>query len=197
MREFDLWYVGPDQTTPQIQIEKEGGEFWTRGRDLPEHPDGGWRQRPQHRLQRPSRQRCGLPRSGPRRRTSRACPSCGASSSRARGSFRARPRRLRFQREEDFWPGALKSPMAGRLYGIPPTTRRWRSSGTRRCSKRPGLDPDTPPATWDEVVEFSQGHQGGHRQAGYGFDGPRERGNTPFRFMPMLWAYGSGRWSRG
>jgi multiple sugar transport system substrate-binding protein len=55
-----------------------------------------------------------------------------------------------------------------------------------------GLDPDQPPQTWEEVVTFSKQIKEATGKYGYGLVARLNHGNTPFRFMPVVWAYGSG-----
>ena len=54
--------------------------------------------------------------------------------------------------------------------------------------KRAGLDPDKPPATWDDVVKYSKQIHDKLGIAGYGLVARKNAGNTPYRFMPQLWA---------
>jgi multiple sugar transport system substrate-binding protein len=54
-----------------------------------------------------------------------------------------------------------------------------------------GLDPETPPATWDDVVAFSNQIKQETGKNGYGMVCKVNAGNTPFRFMPVVWAYGA------
>ncbi len=56
--------------------------------------------------------------------------------------------------------------------------------------KDAGLDPEKPPATWDDVVKYSKQIHDKLGIAGYGLVAKQNAGNTPFRFMPQLWAYG-------
>ena len=58
--------------------------------------------------------------------------------------------------------------------------------------KRAGLDPDKPPATWDDVVTYSKQIHDKLGIAGYGLVARKNAGNTPYRFMPQLWGYGGG-----
>jgi multiple sugar transport system substrate-binding protein len=93
--------------------------------------------------------------------------------------------------EEDFWPGALQSCYwEGKLYGIPTNNETMALIWNRDIFERAGLDPDHPPATWADVVEYSRiisEETGAH---GYGMVARVNHGNTPYRFMPTLWAYG-------
>jgi multiple sugar transport system substrate-binding protein len=94
-------------------------------------------------------------------------------------------------KEGDFWPSALQSCMwEGRLYGIPVQNESMGLLWNRDLFERSGLDPDTPPDTWADVVEYSRiinEETGAH---GYGLVARVNHGNTPYRFMPTLWAYG-------
>ncbi|TIP07321.1 extracellular solute-binding protein, partial [Mesorhizobium sp.] len=54
------------------------------------------------------------------------------------------------------------------------------------------LDPNKPPATWDDVVKYSKQIHDKLGIAGYGLVARKNAGNTPYRFMPQLWAYGGG-----
>jgi multiple sugar transport system substrate-binding protein len=58
--------------------------------------------------------------------------------------------------------------------------------------KDAGLDPENPPATWDDVVAYSKQIHDKLGISGYGLVAKQNAGNTPFRFMPQLWAYGGG-----
>jgi len=60
----------------------------------------------------------------------------------------------------------------------------------KRLFEQAGLDPEAPPTTWDEVVAFSNQISSNTESSGFGLVARQNHGNTPFRFMPMLWAYG-------
>ena len=93
----------------------------------------------------------------------------------------------------DFWPGAIKSDMwDGKEYGIPTNNETMAFIWNADIFKRAGLDPDHPPATWDDVVKYSKQIHDKLGIAGYGLVAKQNAGNTPFRFMPTLWAYGGG-----
>jgi len=94
---------------------------------------------------------------------------------------------------EDFWPGALKSvTWEGKTYGIPTNNETMALIWNADIFKRAGLDPDKPPATWDDVVAYSKQINDTLGVAGYGLVARKNAGNTPYRFMPQLWAYGGG-----
>jgi multiple sugar transport system substrate-binding protein len=93
--------------------------------------------------------------------------------------------------EEDFWPGALQSCMwEGSLYGIPTNNETMALIWNKNIFEEAGLNPDEPPATWDDVVEYSRIIREETGVHGFGMVARPNHGNTPFRFMPTLWAYG-------
>jgi multiple sugar transport system substrate-binding protein len=93
----------------------------------------------------------------------------------------------------DFWPGALKSvTWEGTGYGIPTNNETMAFIWNADIFERAGLDPESPPATWDDVVEYSRIIHEELGISGYGLVARQNAGNTPFRFMPQLWAYGGG-----
>jgi multiple sugar transport system substrate-binding protein len=89
----------------------------------------------------------------------------------------------------DFWPGAMKSvTWEGTSYGIPTNNETMALIWNADIFARAGLDPERPPATWDDVVEYSKTIHDKLGIAGYGLVARQNAGNTPFRFMPQLWA---------
>ncbi len=93
----------------------------------------------------------------------------------------------------DFWPGALKSvTYEGVGYGIPTNNETMGFIWNAKIFKDAGLDPESPPATWDDVVSYSKTIHDKLGIAGYGLVARQNAGNTPFRFMPQIWAYGGG-----
>ena len=95
--------------------------------------------------------------------------------------------------KEDFWPGALKSvTYEGQTYGLPTNNETMGFIWNAKIFADAGLDPENPPATWDDVVAYSKQIHDKLGIAGYGLVAKQNAGNTPFRFMPQLWAYGGG-----
>ncbi len=93
----------------------------------------------------------------------------------------------------DFWPGALKSvTYEGVGYGIPTNNETMALIWNAKIFADAGLDPESPPATWDDLVIYSKTIHDKLGIAGYGLVAKQNAGNTPFRFMPQLWAYGGG-----
>ena len=92
---------------------------------------------------------------------------------------------------DEFWPGAMKSvTWEGQTYGIPTNNETMGFIYNAKIFKDAGLDPETAPATWDDVVKDSKQIKDRLGIAGYGLVAKQNAGNTPFRFMPQLWAYG-------
>lgn len=95
--------------------------------------------------------------------------------------------------ENDFWPGALKScRWKGKLYGIPTNNETMALIWNKKLFEQAGLNPEQPPKTWEELVSFAKQIKDKTGKYGYGLVARQNHGNTPFRFMPVLWAYGSG-----
>ena len=93
----------------------------------------------------------------------------------------------------DFWPGALKSvTYEGTGYGIPTNNETMGFIWNAKIFADAGLDPESPPKTWDDVVAYSKTIHDKLGIAGYGLVARQNAGNTPFRFMPQIWAYGGG-----
>jgi multiple sugar transport system substrate-binding protein len=93
----------------------------------------------------------------------------------------------------DFWPGAMKAvTWEGVTYGIPTNNETMALIWNADIFERAGLDPNNPPATWDDVVAYSKTIKDKLGIAGYGLVARQNAGNTPYRFMPQLWGYGGG-----
>jgi multiple sugar transport system substrate-binding protein len=94
---------------------------------------------------------------------------------------------------DDFWPGAMKAvTWDGVTYGIPTNNETMAFIWNADIFKQAGLDPEKPPATWDDVVTYSKTIKDKLGVSGYGMVAKQNAGNTPYRFMPQLWAYGGG-----
>jgi multiple sugar transport system substrate-binding protein len=95
--------------------------------------------------------------------------------------------------DENFWDGALKSvTWDGKYYGIPTNNETMAFIYNKALFKEAGLDPEQGPQTWQDVVAYSKQIKEATGANGYGLVAKVNAGNTPFRFMPVLWAYGSG-----
>jgi len=96
-------------------------------------------------------------------------------------------------KEENFWSGALKSCVwNGKTYGVPTNNETMAFIYNKKIFERAGLDPSKAPATWADVVKYSKTIKEKTGKWGFGLVARVNAGNTPFRFMPILWAYGSG-----
>jgi multiple sugar transport system substrate-binding protein len=93
---------------------------------------------------------------------------------------------------EQFWPGAIKSvTWDGKLYGVPTNNETMAFIWNKQLFADAGLDPESPPATWDDVVAYSNQIKQETGKNGYGMVAKVNAGNTPFRAMPVIWAYGA------
>jgi multiple sugar transport system substrate-binding protein len=93
----------------------------------------------------------------------------------------------------DFWPGAMKAvTWEGKVYGIPTNNETMAFIWNADIFKQAGLDPEKAPATWDDVVAYSKQIHDKLGIAGYGMVAKQNAGNTPYRYMPQMWAYGGG-----
>ena len=94
---------------------------------------------------------------------------------------------------DEFWPGAMKSvTWQGKTYGIPTNNETMGFIWNAALFQAAGLDPEHPPATWADVIAYSKQIKEKTGKNGYGMVARANAGNTPFRFMPQLWAFGGG-----
>jgi multiple sugar transport system substrate-binding protein len=77
-------------------------------------------------------------------------------------------------------------------YGIPTNNETMALIWNADIFAKAGLDPEKPPATWDDVVAYSKTIHDKLGISGYGMVARQNAGNTPYRFMPQLWGYGGG-----
>lgn len=93
----------------------------------------------------------------------------------------------------NYWPGAIKSvTWEGETYGVPSNNETMALIWNAGIFREAGLDPEKAPETWAEVVAFSDQIKRETGKAGYGLVARVNAGNTPFRFMPVMWAEGGG-----
>ncbi len=93
----------------------------------------------------------------------------------------------------DFWPGAMKSvTWDGKVYGVPTNNETMALIWNAQLFRDAGLDPEQPPATWDDLVAYARQIKQKTGKAGYGLVARVNAGNTPYRFMPHAWAFGGG-----
>lgn len=94
---------------------------------------------------------------------------------------------------EEFWPGAMKSvTLNDKTWGIPTNNETMAFIWNAGIFEEAGLDPEKAPETWADVVEYSNQIKEKTGKNGYGLVARVNAGNTPFRFMPMMWGEGGG-----
>ncbi len=92
--------------------------------------------------------------------------------------------------KKDFNAVALElGTVDGKTYGLP-----WKQEAmgliyNKQMFREVGLNPDNPPTTWDQVVDYAKKLTKGD-QFGYGLVG-NAPGNMWFRFVPELWSAGT------
>ena len=92
---------------------------------------------------------------------------------------------------EQFWPGALKAnTWQGKLYGIPTQNETMAFIYNKDIFQKAGLDPNKGPETWEDVKNFSKQIKEKTGKPGFGMVAKLNAGNTPYRYMPVCWAYG-------
>jgi multiple sugar transport system substrate-binding protein len=94
-----------------------------------------------------------------------------------------------------FFPQALLSlrkhgASAGALYGVPTNNETLLLLYNKSLFRNAGLDPEKPPATWAELADYSKTIHDKTGAYGFGLCAQQNYGDTPFRFMPVAWAYG-------
>lgn len=98
--------------------------------------------------------------------------------------------------ENDFDPVALElGTVNDKVYGLPWSMEAMCLVYNKQMFKDAGLDPESPPKNWEEVIDYAQkltvdkDGDGTVDQYGYGLVG-NNQGNTWFRFIPELWSTG-------
>ncbi len=95
--------------------------------------------------------------------------------------------------QDKFWPGALRGSLwQGKLYGIPKRNETMAFIYNRDIFEKAGLDPTHGPDTWEDVKTFSKQIRERTGKAGFGLCAKSNNSNTPYRYMPVTWAYGGG-----
>jgi multiple sugar transport system substrate-binding protein len=190
--DLSYWYVGPTEATPQLEIGINN-EFWaTWGTTYPNIPlvDGQSALNVGYNDLLDKVRTAAIGGAAPA-----VCkmPILWGSEFAGRGQLQEIHLEDFGYTEENFWPGALKSVrFDDKLYGIPTNNETMAFIWNAGIFEAAGLDPEAPPATWADVVSYSKQIKDATGKAGYGLVARVNAGNTPFRFMPMLWAHGSG-----
>lgn len=182
------WYVGPSQAEPQISHEMDAA-FWAAFAEAYPNIDTDIQSITYGELLDRLRTTL-LGNAGP---MAVRLPILGGVEFAAKGYFQPmRPENVGYS-SDDFWPGALKSVMwEGESFGIPTNNETMALIWNAKIFADAGLESESPPATWDDVVAYSKQINERLGIAGYGLVARQNHGNTPFRFMPKLWAFGGG-----
>jgi multiple sugar transport system substrate-binding protein len=182
------WYFGPTQASPQIEHEFDA-QFWTAFKEL--YPNIQVTALNLNYNEMIDKLRTAA--------IGKAAPMVVRLPILAGVEFAAKNQLMEFGPEmvgyskEEFWPGAMKSvTWKGKTYGVPTNNETMALIWNADLFKQAGLDPEAPPKTWDDLVSYSRQIKEKTGKNGYGMVARVNAGNTPFRFMPQLWAYGGG-----
>ena len=186
------WYVGPNQASPQIEVDNDA-KLWDAWKETyPNIPmtTGDNVQNLDYNQMLDKLRTAAAGNAAP---DVARLPILWGAEFAAKGQLaEIQLEEFGFKRE-DFWSGALKSvTWNGKLYGVPTNNETMAFIWNKDIFKKAGLDPDKPPATWDDVVKYSAQIKKATGKAGFGMVARVNAGNTPFRVMPALWAFGSG-----
>jgi multiple sugar transport system substrate-binding protein len=182
------WWVGPNQASPEIDHQLDG-EFW----------DAFAQTYPNITVE---KQNIGYNDLLNKIRTAalgKAAPMAARLPILWGVEFAAKGQLLELGPEDvgypasEYWPGAMKSvTWKGKTYGVPTNNETMALIWNAQIFDEAGLDPEAPPATWADLVEYSKQIIDQTGKNGYGLVARVNAGNTPFRFMPHAWAYGGG-----
>jgi multiple sugar transport system substrate-binding protein len=185
---LSYWYFGPTQASPQIEHELDA-QFWDAFGKL--YPNiKVTKQNLSYNEMLDKLRTAALGKAAP---MVARLPILWGVEFAARGQLREfGPAEVGYGTDE-FWPGAMKSvTWKGKTYGVPTNNETMAMIWNAGIFRDAGLDPESPPATWDDVVAYSRKIKEKTGKNGYGMVARVNAGNTPFRFMPQLWAYGGG-----
>jgi multiple sugar transport system substrate-binding protein len=190
--QISYWYVGPNQASPQIEVDNDA-KLWDAWKaTYPNVPmsSGDNVQNLDYNQMLDKLRTAAAGNAAP---DIARLPILWGAEFAAKGQLaEVQLEEFGFKRE-DFWSGALKSvTWNGKIYGVPTNNETMAFIWNKDIFKKAGLDPETPPATWDDVVKYSAQIKKATGKSGYGMVARVNAGNTPFRVMPLLWAYGSG-----
>jgi multiple sugar transport system substrate-binding protein len=97
----------------------------------------------------------------------------------------------------DFWPGAMKSvSWDGKVYGVPTNNETMALIWNAQIFRDAGLDPEQPPATWDDLVSHARQIKQKTGKAGYGLVARANAGNTPYALCRTPGPVAEARWMR-
>jgi multiple sugar transport system substrate-binding protein len=183
-----MWYYGPTNASPQLE-HRIYADFWRAfGETYPnmrvEHQNLGYNE---------MLDKLRVAALG------RAAPMIARNTVIWSPEFAAKGQLMEFGPEDvgmsrsDFWPGAMQAiSWRGKTYGVPTNNETMALIWNAAIFEEAGLNPEAPPATWDDLVTYSREIRQKTRKHGYGLVARVNAGNTPYRFMPQVWAYGGG-----
>ena len=182
------WYVGPDQSYTPLQTKYEN-EFW----------EAFHKTYPNITVEKTNIDYNSITDKLRTAALGNAAPMCVKLMLLWGAEFAAKGQLAEFKPEDigfktgDFWPKAIASTMwQGKQYGVPTNNETMAFIWNAGIFKAAGLDPEKPPATWDDVVKYSKQIKDKTGKNGYGLVARTNAGNTPYRFMPEMWAEGGG-----
>jgi multiple sugar transport system substrate-binding protein len=180
------WYVGPDQTWTPTQLKYEK-EFW----------EAFAKTYPNIEVEKQNLNYNDIVNKLRTATLGRAAPMVARLMLLWGAEFAAKGYLSEFRPEDvgyktgDFWPKAMASNRwLGKTYGVPIYNETMALIWNAGIFAQAGLDPEKPPATWDDLVAYSRQIREKTGKAGYGLVARVNAGNTPYRFMPQCWAYG-------
>ena len=185
---LSYWYVGPNQASPQIEHDIDA-EFWAAFAKTYPNIKVTKQNLDYNEMLNKSRT-AALGKAAP---MVAKFPILWGVEFAAKGQLSEfGPEQVGYGRNE-FWPGALKSvTWKGKTYGVPTNNETMALIWNAGLFKDAGLDPEKPPATWNDLVAYSKQIKEKTGKNGYGMVARVNAGNTPFRYMPQCWAYGGG-----
>lgn len=184
----DYWYVGPNEASPQLEHEMYAA-FWKEWEETYPNIEVNAQSLGYNEMLNKLRT-AALGNAAP---DVARLPILWGSEFAAKGQLsELSPEDVGYS-TENFWPGAMKSvSLNGKTWGIPTNNETMAFIWNAGIFEEAGLDPEKAPDTWDEVVAYSKQIRENTGKAGYGLVARVNAGNTPFRFMPMVWGEGGG-----
>ncbi|MSU88473.1 extracellular solute-binding protein [Rhodobacteraceae bacterium 2CG4] len=186
--ELDYWYVGPNEASPQLEHEMYE-EFWAALAETYPNIEINAQNLGYNDMLNKLRT-AALGNAAPD--VARLPILWGSEFAAKRQLSELSPEDVGYD-SDDFWPGAMKSvTLDGKTWGIPTNNETMAFIWNAGIFEEAGLDPDKAPDTWEEVVAYSKQIKEKTGKNGYGLVARVNAGNTPFRFMPMVWGEGGG-----
>ncbi|MDR3472976.1 MAG: extracellular solute-binding protein [Devosia sp.] len=182
------WYVGPDQSYTPLQTKYEN-EFW----------EAFHKTYPNITVDKTNIDYNSIADKLRTAALGNAAPMCVKLMLLWGAEFASKGQLAEFKPEDvgfktsDFWPKAIASTMwKGKQYGVPTNNETMAFIWNSAIFKAAGLEPEKAPETWDDVVAYSKQIKEKTGKNGYGLVARSNAGNTPYRFMPEVWAEGGG-----